>query len=140
MYRAVVTNVTTPTIIESFQTAPSEDFLLNYIYVQFPTIGVASPSVYQDIKFTLKMPQQGGVYIEQPVSFEMVTSPGRFNNFSGGNEKPNQQFFRTKKLSQPLFSQQTFHIEISNYLGAGNPLSLELLIMGRNVFKPARVS
>ncbi len=140
IYKQVSTDVTTPKLEVPFQARPSENYILNYLYVQFPTIGGVSPTTYRDIRFMLEIPQQNKEYLDVPLSLEMVTSPGRFDPFTGGDSDPNQTFFRTKKLEQPIMSQQTWNLKLSNYLGTGNPLYIDILFIGRNVFKRGRMS
>ncbi len=140
LYKQISTNVTTQQIIEPFQTLPSENYVLNYLYVQFPTTGGANPTAFRDIRFLLEIPQQNKEYIDIPVSLDMVTSPGKFEPFTGGISNPNQQFFKSKNLNQPILCQQIWNLKISNYLGAGNPLYMDVLFIGRNIFKRGRKS
>lgn len=138
-FKTVDTDVVTPVLMVPFQAPESDNYLLQYLYVQFPTTG-QKPTAYRDIKFKLNLPQQNKQYIDIPVSFDMVTSPGHFDPFSGGNSIPNQTFFRSMNLKQPVLGQQTWNLIISDYLGTGNPLSIDILVIGRAVFKKNRRS
>lgn len=139
-YKQTSTNVTTPNVVVPFQTRESDNYILNYIYVQFPTIGAANPTTFRDLRFLLELPQQNKQYIDEPVSLDMITSPGKYDTFTGGLSNPNQTFLRTKRLDQPILCQQTWNIIVSNFQGVGNPLVLDILCIGRNVFKKGRVS
>lgn len=140
LYRLISTDVVSPEVIQPFQTLPSENFVLNYLYVQFPTIGGVNPTTFRDIRFLLEIPQQNKQYVDVPVSLDMVTSPGKFEPFTGGISNPNEQFFKSKRLEQPILCQQIWNLKISNYLGVGNPTWIKVLFIGRNIFKRGRKS
>jgi len=139
-YREVDLNVTSPQTTVTIQADPADDYLLQYIHAQWPAVGVADPTAFADIEFTLTFPQVNRKYINVPVPAMNFTSPGQFANFTGSTDQPNQTFFRSKRLDYPIKYQMTFQLHITNYLGAANPNTIQILFIGRNVFRSRRAA
>jgi len=139
IYRQVDTDVTTPVISLTFPTRPRHYYYLQKIIVQWPVIGAALPGTWNNLNFELLYDTKNARHQNQNVPFEVFTTPGKFFNFNTGTAFANQQTLNAKNIRWIFIPNDSFTINISGYLGAANPLTLDLLLVGRNVFPKGRL-
>lgn len=123
-----------PIIRALFELESAIDYKLQKIYVQYPTIGPA-PVTFQDPTFRVVDNSHGK---KNPflVTYQVMSSPGRFDDLGPGlNPIGNQALSNAMSIDWMFYNTSVIELEITDYVGVGNPLTIDILILGRAYFK-----
>lgn len=131
-YHQYNTNVTAPFVTQFFSPRKGFNYLLEKIYIQFPAIGAAAPTAFSALTFTAKWYSPDGELNQVPLPVNCFTTPAAFDNFAGAGIQLNQAWLGGKKVFQPVPVFGKWQIQLGGYLGAANPLAVDVLIVGKN--------
>lgn len=144
--RTIALPTTDPVFREIFSIQKSTDWILNRMMVSWPEIGGANPLDFADLRFQLIDHARGKNLVSSRLSsaqfggdavdIELTSTPGPFRNFAGATgKKSNQQYLGSKSIDWFFNATSAFELVISNYLGAGNPLTLNVMFQGTSILK-----
>jgi len=123
-----------PTIRVIFKLESAVDYLLQKIFVQYPTTGPA-PVTFQDPSFRVVDNSQGRQN-DFLVPFQIMSSPGRFDSLGVGNNPPgNQEMTNAMSINWMYWNTSNIELVVSDYVGVGNPGTIDIMVVGRAYFK-----
>lgn len=119
--------------VARFPVRPSEsyDWVLERIQVQYDSTA-AIPSVFQNIEWNIEFPQQNSNLTDphNTVELPLTLNPGIFDQTTVTN-KPRVYYFHSPALNWPLLSNQTFQVQLENFVGA---TIVRALFIGHYIF------
>ena len=113
--------------------------------VSWPEIGGANPTATANIRFQLIDHSRGKDLVSSKLNsaqfngneldINLQATPGSFANFGSNGKTHNQQYMGSKKIDWYFDNTAAFELVISNYLGAGNPLTMNIMFQGSAILK-----
>lgn len=123
-----------PTTTSVFKiTVPLEEpreFLLDQVSIMYPAIGAAAPTTFRTLRFNIRDIRRKYYKFYEPVAVTNYTTPGVYENFAINAKPQNQQWLHGKTFNMLFAKRNALEIEVSNFLGVGNPLVVEVVLFG----------
>lgn len=138
IYRQITLTAGDDRETQSFHVEPfGRGWLLTSAFMQFPAVGAQLPTTWPDIQ--IQLTDLGGSNNSNqlsriPLPIKCLTTPGAFNNFNSGDPR-NQASRENKQIDKFFHAKQAFQLTFSNFQNFGTDIVLDLLLLGKTIWK-----
>lgn len=130
LYQQVIPHATELSQTIVFELPKAFNYLLQKIYVAYPTVGAAQPTTFQDPRFRLFNNSFGKKFNDIPVSFIDISSPSHLEVVAAGNPPNNSAVAGAMSINETYLNITNIEFVMTNFQGVGKPAFIDMLIHG----------